>query len=175
MSAATPGVTADFGEGRTLREGQFLRSPGGPVDRSGDFTLQMWVKLDNPQEFQSTIYADWNSAVSGGFNLAPDDATNEIYLCSFWAGAPDASCATGMRPGDTDWHFYRVRRSVENASIQLCIDGRLVITDPNPGANDMTSDQPPHIGRNVDYNPAYFKGAVDEIRSFKTALPCPTP
>ena len=176
MSAATPSVNGDFGDARTLSEGQYLRSPGGPLDRSGDFTLQFWARLDNPQEFGSTLFADWNVDVLGGINFGPDDSSNDIYLCSFWqGGTTDPSCAVGTRPGDTEWHFYRIRRSVETASLQLCIDGRLAITDPNPGANDMTSDQPPHFGRNVTYNPAYFNGAIDEIHSFKAALPCPTP
>src|SRR5690349_1346921 len=42
-SGATPSVTADMGMGRTLVDGQFLRSPGGPLDHTGDFTIQFWA------------------------------------------------------------------------------------------------------------------------------------
>jgi hypothetical protein len=174
-SVGVDSVTTDFGMGRALAEGQFLRSPGGPLDRSGDFTLQFWARTEEPPGTPAAFYSDWNVDALGGFNLSPDEP-NIIYLCSFWnTGTTDGSCGQGTRPTDTEWHFYRVRRSVETAALQLCIDGRLVASDPNPGAANMTSDQLPHIGRNVDYNPAVLTGGVDDIRSFKSALPCPTP
>jgi hypothetical protein len=175
VSTATPSVNADFGDARDINTGEFLRSPGGPLDYSGDFTVQFWAKLATAQGFAATLFADWNVDAKGGFNLGPDDATAEIYLCSFWHTGTDASCGTGMRPLDNEWHFFRVTRSVQEAAIELCIDGRQVVSDPNVGASDMTSDQLPHIGRNVDYNPATLVGAIDEVRVFKTALPCPTP
>jgi hypothetical protein len=170
-----PSVTPDMGKARVLGLSQYLRSPGGPLDYTGDFTVQFWARLDEPQEFQSTLYADWNVTASGGINLGPDDSMSQIFMCDFWEGATDANCASGTQPTDQQWHFFRMTRSVQEGALELCIDGRTVISDPNVGAMNMTSDQPPHIGRNVDYNPPYFAGAVDDIRAFKTALPCPTP
>jgi hypothetical protein len=175
VSIGGASVSAEHGMARVLAEGQFLRSPGGPLDRSGDFTLQFWARLDEPPGVPAAFYSDWNIDALGGFNLSPD-TDNQIYLCSFWqTGTTEGSCGQGIRPMDNQWHFYRVRRSVETAALQLCIDGRVVASDPNPGAANMTSDQLPHFGRNVDYNPAVFAGAIDELRSFKAALPCPTP
>ena len=173
LSVPTQSVTPEFGEARQFTAfGQYLRSGGGPLDYTGDFTMQFWVKLAEPQEFQSTIFADWNNAVSGGINFAPGE-TSDMFLCVFWTGAPDASCQNGSRPNDQQWHFYRIRRALATGALELCVDGQRVLSDPNVMMNDITSDQPPHFGRNVDYNPAYFTGSIDDIRAFKRALPCP--
>lgn len=168
-----PSVNAQLGEARAFMEGQFLRAPGGPLDKTGDFTIQFWAKLTEPQEFGSTLYADWNSAVLGGVNLEMME-TDGFYLGSIF-GTEEGSTVTGTRPTDGEWHFYRIVRSVEEAQIELCIDGDLAVADPAVTTADMTSDMPPHIGRNVDYNPAYFDGSIDDVRGFKRALPCPTP
>jgi len=173
MSSNAASVTTALGNARTLAEGQFLRASGGPLDRSGDFTIQFWAKLVEPQQFGSTVYADWNNAVEGGINLGFGD-TQDVFLCSMYMAAQE-SCVQGSRPLDAAWHFYRVTRSTSEAQIELCIDGRTVTSDPNVGTADMTGDQPPHLGRNVDYNPAYFNGTIDDVRAFKRALPCPTP
>jgi hypothetical protein len=36
----------------------------------------------------------------------------------------------------------------------------------------MTTDQAPHLGRNVDFSPAYYGGGLDDVRVFRRALPC---
>ncbi len=174
-SAAGDSVTPAFGGARLLKAGQFLRAPGGPLDYSGDFTVQFWAKITEPQPFGSRVFADWSGDAEGGLSIGVADSVG-IELCSLWRGVPaDSDCPTGNRPRDGAWHFYRITRSLADTKLTLCIDGKLAVTDPGPGTADMTSDQSPHLGRNVNYNPAYFDGAIDDVRVFERALPCQTP
>jgi hypothetical protein len=168
-----PSINSAFGQGRVFQFGQYLRGTGGPLDKSGDFTIQWWAKLTEPQEFQSVMFADWNNLVDGGINVAPGQ-TGQMYLGSMFGGG-DASVVEGTRPTDGQWHFFRVTRSASEGVIELCIDGELSTSDPAVGSADMTGDQLPHIARNIDFNPAYFQGTIDDFRAFKRALPCPSP
>ena len=174
MSVTAPSVAPQYGDARVFSEGQYVRVSGGPMNYSGDFTMQFWAKLAEPQHFAGgTPFADWNVAVLGGMNMMFDE-TEGVSLCVFWTGGTtDPSCQFGARPLDGGWHFYRITRSMASGELQLCVDGQRVLSDPNPGTNDITSDEPPHMARNVVYNPAYFNGTLDDFRGFTSALPCP--
>ena len=37
----------------------------------------------------------------------------------------------------------------------------------------MSTDPAPHLGRNVNFSPAYYGGGLDDVRVFRgAALPC---
>jgi hypothetical protein len=179
-SVDVPSVNERHGRARELAMGQFLRSTGSSMDYSGDFTVQFWLKLVEPQPFSTaTAIADWNCVPNGGlstfFNHG-ESAFSEV--CYMWKEGSVADCADAPgncinfnRPKDGDWHFYRISRE-SGGMLRVCVDGVLVASDGSPGAFDMSSDEAPHIGRNVTYNPAYTDGAIDDVRIFKRALPC---
>jgi hypothetical protein len=178
MSQPAASVNDEHGDARDISEGQYLSGSGGPLDKTGDFTIQWWSKLDEPQpSFSSTPYSDRHdpkNGMLGGVAVFLDDDTSLLTFCSMWRGGL-GNCLDGVRPTDSQWHFYRITRSMTEAQLELCIDGVATLTDPNPGTADMTSDVSPTMGRNVDFNPAYFGGLIDDVRGFNRALPCPTP
>jgi hypothetical protein len=77
-------------------------------------------------------------------------------------------------PIDAGWHFWRITRSTGDGRYQLCIDGAEITSTAIEATANMTSDEAPRLGRLVDFEAPYFKGSIDEVRIFKTALPCVT-
>lgn len=175
-SSEGPGPSARLGDGREFAEAQYLVVGGSPLDRSGDFTVQFWARITEPPGFASALFADWNDAVRGGIAVSLDDGVG--YLCHMENGSvpSEQDCAQTERPADNAWHFWRVvrSRSGTTGTLQLCIDGSERLQIPlSPDAN-LTGDEPPHLARNVVYNPATFAGSLDEVRVFGEALPCVT-
>lgn len=164
---------------RTFVEGSFLQ-PGGPaLDYSGDWTIQFWVNMASMPWTTEAIYADWNCAAKGGVNFARND-TN-MYFSMFHYDAANDYCTTGDSdfaivpvPSSDVWHFVRVTRSTADEMVYVCIDGARRGQIPVPGDATMSSDTAPWLGRNVDYNPAYFRGSLADVRVFTRTLPCPT-
>jgi Concanavalin A-like lectin/glucanases superfamily len=173
-STEGPSVNEQHGTARVLAPGRYLASGGAPLDYRADFTIQFWAQMVNPQPFDSTPFADWNEAVSGGVSTFFDDKELSLQACFFWddPGNPKPSACINGAAGDEGWHFYRISRSAEGGMISLCVDGVLQDGDAGPAGFNMTSDEAPRLGRNVVYNPAYFAGSIDDVRVFRRALPC---
>jgi hypothetical protein len=174
-----PSVNELHGLGRVFEEGQYIRSVGAPMDYRGDFTVQYWSRLDDPQTFSSVPFADRHGAlgISGGVLFAVDEIEPFIEACYIWDDGtnppePPGACISGETPRDGNWHFTRLSRDAEAGVISLCVDGVFQDSDTQPGAFDMTTDQAPHLGRNVDFSPAYYGGGLDDVRVFRRALPC---
>jgi len=173
-------VNQEHGGARVFRESQYIRSTGAPMDYRGDFTVQYWSRLDEPQASFSTVpFADRHGLARGGVIFVLDDVDAFMQACYMWDDGTDppdplSACIVGEPPRDGMWHFTRLSRSAESGRISLCIDGVLQGSDTAPGAFDMSTDQAPHMGRNVDFEPAYFGGSLDDVRVIRRALPCPT-
>jgi hypothetical protein len=167
-----PGPNNRLGDARVFVEGQYLRVGNSPMNYAGDFTVQFWAKLDEPlPSFASAPYSDWNTVSKGGIAFFLDDDTSYMDVCYMAHGDEvREECLAATRPTDGAWHFWRAVRS--EGIYRLCIDGVENVQEPIPAALDMTGDQPPHLGRNVDYEPAYYGGSLDEVRIFAEALPC---
>ena len=79
--------------------------------------------------------------------------------------------ATSVYPDDGGWHFVRAVHTADTLSI--CIDGRMTgsvaVFD-----GDLKTTFPTYNGQDLNWAPvgAFFNGALDDIRSLKTALPC---
>ena len=173
-STSGPGPSGRLGQARVIAEDHYLRLGGAPLDKSGDFTVQFWAKIDEPQpSFGVALYSDWNTVVKGGVAMFIDDDTNVVDFCYMAHGDTEIeTCDQTSRAMDGQWHFWRAVRS--GGTYTLCIDGVVKMESPIAAALNMTGDQAPHIGRNVDYEPAYFAGSIDEVRIFEQALPCAT-
>lgn len=176
MTGTGDGPNETLGEARTFGEGQYMVVGSSPLDYGDDFTIQFWAKLTEPQpSFDTTPYADWDDAVYGGISFFLAESTAAMSF-GFQAHGPSEvveDLAT-TRPIDGEWHFWRVTRSTADETLTFCIDGELKSQYELGDTYDMTSDVPPHLGRNVTYDPAYFAGTLDEVRAFNVALPCET-
>jgi hypothetical protein len=171
-SSSGPGPSARLGEAREFVEGQYLQIGGAPLDYSGEFTIQFWVKIVNPP-FGPGLFNDWNTAVKGGVAMFVDYDSDIVDFCYMAHGAEEIEqCDQTTRTMDQNWHFWRAVR--QGGTYTLCIDGVEKVSAPIGAGLNMTSDEAPRVGRNVVYNPAYFDGSIDEVRVFSEALPCAT-
>jgi hypothetical protein len=183
MTSVVAGAAPWLGDARMFAEGGYIASTGSPIDYSGDFTIQFWMQFPEPGSFAMTAFSDRTSEAPGGIIVMPEEMSGSdapMFVGTIYAARP--GCDDGMgncfayfranRPTDSAWHFYRVVRSTADNRLRLCIDGREVGGTMVPGEIDLTSTYPPHIGRNVVFNPAYFIGGMDDVRIFKLALPC---
>ncbi len=184
-TAQAPSVSGNFGSARQFHSGDYIHTTGAAMDYSQDFTIQFWMKNDPLGDFTTeTIYADWECSVHGGFNISLYQPNNALYVDFFWDLTKDY-CGSGGTPAppegfdaalptDNAWHFYRVSRSTTDGKLTLCIDGALKGTTSVPATASITSGNAPWLGRNVDFEPPYFTGYLDDVRVLSRALPCPT-
>lgn len=165
--------------GNTSGTGPYLKLGSAPMNYSGDFTIQFWVKWTEPQpSFDVVPFADVSDIAStthGGQRIDrfSEDA-GDFNICYYTRDLADWLCIDGVMPTDADWHFWRIVRSTGTGDYQLCIDGAEVTSTTIPANADMTSDEAPRLGRLIDFQPPYFAGSFDEVRIFQEALPCVT-
>ena len=159
-------------------EGQYIRSVGAPMDYRGDFTIQYWSRPDDPQpNFGTVPFADRHGLARGGVLFSVAETSTVLEACYMWDDGttptePLSACIVGMQPRDGNWHFTRLSRDAAAGTISLCVNGAFEDSDTAVGAFDMSTDQAPHLGRNVNFSPAYYSGGLDDVRVFKRALPC---
>jgi hypothetical protein len=188
-SDVPPVVTGDVeppagvvGRARHFPEGAALRYSAGTMDYGGDFTIQFWFIHEPDGSFGQAVYSDWSCAATGGVAVFFDDPN--LVIGGYWNDTSQDFCAAGAPPAPIyintsipsydEWHFFRLTRSTEDESLRVCIDGQLVGQDTVPADVDMTSNEAPRLGRNVDYEPAYYVGSLADVRVLGRALPCPT-
>ncbi len=168
-----PTATGPTGMGTaiSLAEGDYLLPAGGPMNYSASFTIQMWVRVQTFNFPFMDLWADWNDAVDGGINMAIDD-DGTLYATALLPADGDVTLSFAW-PNDMAWHFVRLVRNAGTNTFRVCLDGAQKSSMTLSGALDLTSDEPPYIGRNVTYNPPTFIGEIDDVRMFTRALPCP--
>lgn len=183
-STSGAGPSARLGEARVIAgndqgTGPYLKLGNGPMDYTGDFTIQFWVKFDEPQPSFDVVpfsdTSDINSTVHGGQRINRYSADSGTFdNCYYTRDLADWLCIEGEMPTDAEWHFWRITRSTGTQRYQICIDGAEVTATTIPSDADMTSDEAPRLGRLINFVPPYFAGSFDEVRIFSEALPCVT-
>ncbi|HTM22890.1 MAG TPA: LamG domain-containing protein [Kofleriaceae bacterium] len=168
-----PTATGPTGMGTAiaLAEGQYLLPTGSPMDYAGDFTIQMWVRIVDFNFTTMSLWADWHDTAEGGVSLAIDSG-GTFYAEVLTPGAGDVPLSFAW-PTDQAWHFIRVVRDTGASTFRVCLDAEQKGSATLSGTLNLSTDEPPYIGRNVDYNPPYFQGELDDVRMFTRALPCP--
>ena len=148
------------------------------IDRSGDTTTQFWVQQGAlvPDE-GSWVFSDQDLDNTGGLgfdiyeNAAGTGMSLDTVTCTGSGDPLQFAVATATYPSDGAWHFVRAVQT--NGLLLVCIDNKMVGQVPVADGSLKTSF-PPYDGKNVIWTPvgAFFNGSLDDLRSFKTALPC---
>lgn len=150
------------------------------LDRTGDSTIQMWVKHDALVDpYGAWIVSDEDLNNGGGLGAVIYDAGGsvrslDVVTCTCTGppcNSPTFAIETVPYPADGAWHFLRLTHT--GGTVNICIDGRKVGDFAVP-ATDLVSTFSPRLGRNVVWNPsgAFFDGSIDDVRAFTTALAC---
>ena len=177
-----PGVP---GRARAFVEGASIKYRGLPNRYSGDFTVQFWAYLDSAGATTSeTLLADQSCTAERGIavhrtHLAGTSTSTLRFEVSYEDPTIDR-CVDGpvaitAITGDDAWHFFRLTRSTYTEIMSLCIDGKHAGEVGVPRAADISATEPMWLGRNVNQEPARFRGRLADVRVLETALPCAGP
>jgi hypothetical protein len=153
---------------------------GAILDRTGDTTIQMWVKHDVLVDpYGAWVFSDEDLNSGGGLGAVIYDAGGtvrslDVVTCTCTGppcNSPTFAIKTVGYPADGGWHFLRVTHTAGN--VNICLDGRK-LGDFAAAAGTLVSTFSPRLGKNVVWNPsgAFFDGSIDDVRAFTTALPC---
>jgi hypothetical protein len=147
---------------------------GDLLDKSGDVTVQMWVRLDMLDGVDAGFaFSDYDLDNAGGVALLFYDNSGtqmEVSTCI----SPNPLNFTGDHiayAADGTWHFVRIVHT--NGTVSTCVDGTRAMRFPL-AAGMLASTFKPYLGKDVVWTPAgaFFGGAIDDVRVFKGALPC---
>jgi hypothetical protein len=193
-SDGTPSLVPWLGQARDMPLGSLIRVAGATLDYTGDFTVQMWVRIDSNGYFSTCIYSDWSAfdpATAGGVALSldpndgaeltagfifPDGGSVPSHPAITCSGGSCTGSITAALPGLDEWHFYRIARSTNDAEVIFCIDGQEVGSAPLAGDADISAPRNPTLGTfDVISLDATFDGAIDDVRILRRALPCEAP
>jgi hypothetical protein len=172
------------GHARAFVEGASIRYEGPPTRYAGDWTVQFWAYLDSQGSWTTeTLLADHDCATEGGVGVRRyhlGAGTSELFFDVTYPDPARDRCADGPETvtatvSEDAWHFFRLTRSTSTQTLALCIDGLPVDDTFVPGDVDMSATEPMWLGRNVTYNPAYFRGSLADLRVFERSLPCSRP
>ena len=173
----TTSVSGEFGSAIALAsvDTSFARLrglSGARADLSGDFTLQLWARLDDNSSlfntFVSNVETEGGQRYVGGVYLETGDFTNAHVEFGASLSEPDDRRRTSTFQPDGGWHFYRLVRS--GSVLTLCVDG-VDRGQRDVGAGDLGTARSFTLGR-FGGEPPQFDGALDEVRLYGGALPC---
>lgn len=148
------------------------------LDRTGDSTIQMWVRHDALIDpYGAWVFSDEDLNSNGGLGAviytgSGNVRTLDISTCIDGNSSPLQFASESVPyPADQAWHFLRVTHT--GGTVSICIDGRKVGGFAAPAAS-LVSTFAPRFGKNVIWTPAgaFFDGGIDDVRAFTTALAC---
>jgi hypothetical protein len=167
------GPFAELGQGADITPTNYYEA-AGVLDRSGDTTVQLWVRLDALVDtYAAWPFSDLDLDAGGGLGIAIyEQSGRKIEISTCTSGTPlELAADAAAYPADTAWHFIRAVHTKGN--VKLCVDGKQVTSIP-VAAGKLASTYHPYIGKNVVWTPsgAFFDGGIDDVRVFSEALPC---
>jgi len=147
------------------------------LDRTGDSTVQMWVKHDALVDpYGAWVFSDEDLNAGGGlgaviYNASGTVRTLDVVTCTDPGNPLMFALQSVAYPSDAAWHFLRITHT--GGMVKICIDGRKAGEFAVP-ATKLASTFAPRLGRNVVWTPsgAFFDGSIDDVRAFTTALAC---
>jgi hypothetical protein len=189
-TTSTTGPSGEYGTARVFTSNASLEADGLRMDYTDDFTIQLWLRVDDLRDGDPFVFSDLVAAVpenAGGVNLvvrresaAPNDfeAQYAFPLPTDLPTDPSISCEESCRgsivaplPPLDEWHFFRLVRRTDADEIRLCIDGELVGTGWLDRDIEIPSPGDVKLGTTGVSSPRLI-GAVDDLRVFSRALPC---
>jgi hypothetical protein len=172
-AALTGGPFAEQHQGAQIAMNTYYTG-GDLLDKSGDVTIQMWVRLDMLDGVDAGFaFSDYDLDNAGGVAVVfYDNAGTQFEVSTCISPSPlDFTGDHVAYAADGMWHFIRVVHT--NGTVSTCIDGTRAMRFPL-AAGKLASTFKPYLGRDVVWTPsgAFFAGALDDVRVFKGALPC---
>lgn len=154
--------------------GYYFRAAGNPILRgSSPQTVQFWARVNSVSASEDGwAFSDFDVDLGGGSGVSfTSVAAPQIQVQG--AARVTGGVITGVESAPFSigpWRF--VRMIVTDSKITWCVDGKPM---PDlPLASDRPEAQyPVSLGIREAQTMAQFDGALDDVRVFSTALPCP--
>jgi hypothetical protein len=173
------GPYAEEGMAATLMTSKYYTAPS-PLDRSGDFTIQFWMKFNGVVDVDTGgwAFSDLDLDNTGGIGvvLYTDQMTNHLAIdvqsCKLVTMTTlDFDELLAQYPEDMGWHFVRIVHSGAS-DVALCVDGMKL--GNKAFSVPLASGFAPYVGKNVVWTPSEpsFNGSIDDLRVVAAALPC---
>lgn len=152
--------------------GNYISFPANTsLDKNGrdlPMTMMAWVYPDDEQNFADIIAkGDWNSLQVKGSNA----------FINFYATGWEGHEATAAVPPNWNHHWHHIAGVADGVYYKLYVDGQLVEIkkgEPrNPKGETGNADYSGslwNIGRNETATDRVFRGYIDDVMIFKTAL-----
>jgi len=174
-----PGPFIEQGQAANITPDHYYKGTA-LLDRSGDSTIQMWVKHDALVDpYGAWVFSDEDLNNGGGLGAVIYDAagsvrTLDVVTCTCMGppcNTPTFALESVAYPADAAWHFLRITHT--GGMVNICIDGRKAGSFAVP-ATTLVSTFAPRLAKNVVWTPAgaFFDGSIDDVRAFTTALAC---
>lgn len=168
------GPFSELGNAADITAGTYFRR-SGTVDRSGDTTLQFWVRNRTPPVDDAVmfIFSDLDLDHAGGLDVGIASNPDRMFVQTCTTVTPTI-VVDGYPtdyPTDGSWQFIRV---VQNAgNVYLCLNG-VRKTSFAAAAGTLRSTFSPLFGMGSFAFPAgaRFDGLLDDVRLLNVALPC---
>lgn len=140
-----------------------VRLPGGLIS-SKEYSVSMWLNPTEAANFTPAFFGaqtleSWISILPRGH----DFAANNTML---WSGTAWFDASTGMKINLGEWTHVAV--TVENGAVKVYINGVQKFT--GTGMPDVFTDKNGVFGLGVNYWDTPYKGLIDEVRIYDTAL-----
>ncbi len=139
-----------------------------------DFTVEFWFKSDNkPSSGSDFILAKFESGQQNGWDVLVRDASGSHHIMfQLKNGTTGLNAETDADWTDGQWHHVAAFRNGNNQYIY--VDGVGSSNNPVSGADnyDVSNDRDLGIGARLSSGGvnSHFKGSVDEVRIWNTAL-----
>ena len=172
------GPYTEEGMASSIQTAKYFDAPN-PLDRTGDFTIQFWVKFMGVVDVNTGgwVFSDLDLDVAGGIGMVlyTDQMTN--HLATEISSCTETTTTTllfdtidAQYPEDAGWHFVRIAHS--GTDIAFCLDGTKL--GNKTFTHPLASTYPPYLGKNVKWLPTEpsFNGQIDDLRVLTQALPC---
>lgn len=143
----------------------------GDFDRSDRFTTSAWIQLATTDA--STVLSKIDEGNNfRGYDVILEGAKVAAHFVDHW---PDKAFKVVAESAISlnEWHHIVVvyDGSGQSSGVSIYVDGKvqkLTATTDNKVSGSLKTDKPFHIGRRQ--NSANFKGLIDDVRVFSTAL-----
>jgi len=173
----TAGPYAEEGMAGSIQATKYFDA-ANPLDRTGDFTIQYWVKFAGVVDTVTGgwVFSDLDLNVGGGIGMVlyTDQMTNhlatEISSCTDASSMLAFDTIDAQYPDDMGWHFVRITHS--GTDVAFCLDGTKL--GNKTFTHPLASTFAPYLGKNVVWTPSEpsFNGQIDDLRVVTQALPC---
>lgn len=167
-----PALADDFGTSATFDGIDAGVSNRDPIANPTTYSLETWFKTNTLSGGKLVGFGDLQTGLSGSYDRHVYMKDDGALVFGTYTGQEN-TITSPTAYNDDQWHYMVATQS--SAGMVLYVDGVSIGSNPQTGAQNMTGYW--RIGGDRTWGGAssnYFKGSLDEVAVYTTALPAST-